>query len=174
MGWRTDYAKGTVMHWDFVSALVVGGAAAGLGTIDDVRDAAIPVLIAEGAIGGALMATVFGALAIFATFFDGAYRRILDASGSFRDALMPYFTIAAVGGLAVIFGTVGALALPFLGDELAAAVLGLSTFFFAWCVTGMVSLTEITLFHASQRAKLMSGADDAEAIRVRRLKQRAG
>ena len=38
----------------------------------------MPILITDAAIGVAMTATVFGALAVFTAFYDGTYRRALE------------------------------------------------------------------------------------------------
>ena len=171
--WLKTYGSETFRCWDFYVAGAFGAAGFGLTLVDDVRAAAVPVLITEAAIGVAMTATVFGAVAVFTTFYDGTYRRALELGSGFRAALMPYITIGVVSAAAGIAGFMGALALPALGAWLAAAVVGLSTLLCAWTLTGTISLTELTLFHASERADLMAGADDAESYRAKRLSKRA-
>ena len=168
--WIKANGRDTFRSWDFFVAVGCGGIAFGLGFIDDVRDAAVPVLITEAAIGVALTATVFGAIAVFATFYDGAYRRVLEIAGGFHSALMPYIVIGVVAAAAGIVGLIGALALPALGAWPTAIVLGTATLLCAWALTGTVALIELTLFHATERAHLMEGADYAESVRARRLK----
>ncbi len=169
--WVRKYGRGTFRSWDFYVAVVCGVAAYIICGSKVVRAAAVPVLMAEAAIGVGLLAVVFGAIAVFATFYDPSYRRVLDLAGGFRSALMPYISVAVISALAGAAGIIGALALPALGVFSAKLVCACSTFLFAWSVAGMVSITELTLFHASRRAELMRGADEAETIRAERLRQ---
>src|SRR4051812_25100788 len=125
--WLKAYGRGTFRSWDFYVAATFGGVAFGLGLVDDVRDAAVPVLITEAAIGVALTATVFGASGVFSTFYDGGYRRVLEGAGGFRSALMPYIVIGVVAASTGIVGIVAALALPALGVWTTATVLFVAT-----------------------------------------------
>jgi hypothetical protein len=143
----------------------------GLTFVDAVRHAAVPILITEAAAGVAITATVFGAVAVFTTFYDGTYRRVLELSGGFRSALMPYIVVGVVATTAGLTGLISALALPALGVWPAAFSVAIPTLFCAWTLTGTISLIEITLFHATERAKLMAGADMAESIRAKRLSE---
>lgn len=167
--WLKQYGRGTFCSWDFVVAISIGAGTFGLGFIDSVRDAAVPILIAEAAIGVAITATVFAALAVFATFYDGAYRRVLELAGGFRTALMPYIVVGVVSAAAGLFGLIAALVLPALGSLAIEFAIAIPTLLCSWTLTGTVSLAELTLFHASQRAELMAGADQAETIRAQRL-----
>jgi hypothetical protein len=158
--------------WDTYVGLGAGAVAGGLMGSDAVRGAAVAVLLAEAAIGIALTATVLGAVAIFATFFDANYRRVLDLAGGFRSALMPYITVSVIAAAAGLCGLLSALALPALQRDVAAAVVALSTLLCAWATAGTVSLVELTLFHATQRASLMAGADDAAQLLGERRQRR--
>ena len=170
--WLKRYGRGTFRSWDFYVAIVCGVAAYFICGSKAVRTAAVPVLMGQAAIGVGLLAVVFGAIAVFATFYDPSYRRVLDLAGGFRSALMPYITVAVISALAGAAGIIGALALPALGVFPTQLVCAASTFLFVWSVAGMVSITELTLFHASRRAELMGGADEAETIRAKRLRSR--
>lgn len=172
-GWLASYGAGTFGSWDFVVAAVFGAAAFGLAFVEAVRKDAVPILITEAAIGVAVTATVFGALTVFTTFYDGAYRRALELGGGFRSAMMPYIVIGVVAACAGLFGLIAALALPALGVLATAFAIGIPTLFCAWTLTGAISLTELTLFHATERASLMGGADEVESIRTRRLRDPA-
>jgi hypothetical protein len=170
--WLREYGRSTFRAWDFIVAVVVGAASFALAFVDSVRDAAVPILLAEAAIGVAVTATVFAALAIFATFFDGSYRRVLELSGGFRSALMPYIVVGVVSAAAGLFGLLAAFALPALGKWAIEAGIAVPTLLCAWTLTGTAGLIELTMFHAASRAKLMAGADNAESIRAERLAKR--
>jgi hypothetical protein len=139
----------------------------------EVRAAAVPIMIAESAIGIALTATVFAAIAVFATFFDTSYRRVLELAGGFRSALMPYQVVAVVSALAGIGGLIGALALPAIPTWADVGAIALSSGLCGWAIAGVVSVTELTIFHATQRAQLLGGADHA-AQKLATKKRRAG
>jgi hypothetical protein len=171
LAWFKKYGGGTFKSWDFYVAVVCGLAAYVICGSKAVRSAAVPILIAEAAIGVALLAVVFGAIAVFATFYDATYRRVLDLAGGFRSALMPYIVVAVIAALAGAVGIISALALPALDVIPFKLVSAASTLLCAWAITGMVSITELTLFHATERAKLMRGADEAETIRAQRLRE---
>jgi hypothetical protein len=171
--WLREFGRDTFDSWDFKAAALCGAGALVASLSQDVRDASIPVLITEAAVGVALTSTVLGGMAIFATFFDGAYRMVLDAAGGFRRALMPYAVVAAVAALATIVGTLAALALPALGRWPQILAIGASTLFCAWAVFGAVALVELTVWHAGERARLLRGVDEAAAIRAQRLRGRS-
>lgn len=167
--WLRDYGRDTFGSWDFIVSVGFGGVGFGLVFVPAVRRAAVPILITEAAIGVAMTATVFGALTVFTTFYDGAYRRVLEFAGGFRSALMPYIVIGVVAAAAGLSGLIAALALPALGVWASAFAVAIPTLFCAWTLTGIVSLIELTLFHATERSRLMAGADEAESIRAKRL-----
>jgi hypothetical protein len=171
--WFKNYGRDTFRSWDFIVAVGFGGVGFGLAFVAAVRQAAVPILITEAAIGVAMTATVFGALAVFTTFYDGTYRRVLELAGGFRSALMPYIAIGVVAATAGLSGLIAALALPALGVWATAFAVAIPTLLCAWTLTGTVSLIEITLFHATERARLMAGADEAESIRAERLSRHA-
>jgi hypothetical protein len=171
--WLEVYGKGTFMAWDFRTALGFGVGTFALAFVREVRDAAVPILISEAAIGVAVTATVFAALAVFTTFFDGTYRRVLELAGGFRSALMPYIVIGVVSAASGLSGLIAALALPALGSIAAEVDIAIPTLLCVWTLAGTVSLIDITVFHASARADLMAGADEAESIRAERLSRQA-
>lgn len=155
------YAASAFKSWDFYVGVFFGAFGGGITLDARVRDAAVPVVLAESAIGVALTATVFAAVAIFATFFDSSYRRVLDLAGGFRNALRPYMVVDAIAALSGGAGVIAALWLPALDRWEASVAVGVSTWLVAWAIAGTVSLVDITVFHATQRARLMSGADNA-------------
>jgi hypothetical protein len=170
--WLRTNARSTFHSWDFYVAVGVGLGAGAATASRDVRAAAVPVTITEAAIGVALTATVFGALAIFATFYDAGYRRVLELAGGFRAALMPYMVVGIVSAVSGMVGLVAALVLPAFGRWPSVGAVGVSTLFCVWALTGTISLIELTIFHAAERAKLMTGADDAaRALSERRARK---
>lgn len=167
--WLDEFGSSTFRAWDFRLACAVGVVSAALGFDESVRTSAPPVLLASAGVDVALTATILAALAVFTTLFDSAYRRVLDTAGGVRDALMPYTTIAFVAGAGTIVSLLSALASPYLGKWVEAAVLGASMLLTAWTVAGCASLVEQTHFHATQRAKLLRAADEAGGIVAARL-----
>jgi hypothetical protein len=167
--WIREFGRTTFRAWDFEAGLGTGVLAAALALDQAVRAAAPTVLLASAGIDVALTATILAALSIFTALFDSSYRRVLEAAGGVREALMPYTTIAFVAGLGTIVALISALASPYFGKWLDAAAVGVSMLLTAWTVAGFASLVEQTHFHATQRAKLLKGADDAEEIVAARL-----
>jgi hypothetical protein len=168
--------RDAVVGWDFGVGLVVGGGTVALGTIASVRADAVTIHITEAAICAGLLATILGGLAIFATFFDAGYRRVLEHADrdGLAGAVRPYLVVSIVAGAGTIVGVVAAIADPAVGGLGAAFVLGGPTLLCAWAVAGCVSLAELTLFHAKERAALLRGAEDAaESFRRRRVSERA-
>jgi hypothetical protein len=160
--WLSRYGADTFGHWDFLVAVACGGAAFGLAYVTAVHQSEQAVLFAEIAIGVAMTATVLAALAIFATFFDGSYRVVLEGAGGFHDALLPFVTVAVVAALAALTALMAALVAPATGDLAGAFALAVPTLFCAWTLTGSISLVELTSFHARERAELMAGVDEAK------------
>jgi hypothetical protein len=167
--WLKEFGPSTFRAWDFWAALGVGVVSAVLTLDHAVRASAPTVLLASAGINVALTATVLAALAIFTALFDSSYRRVLEAAGGVREALMPYTTTAFVAGLGTVVALVSALASPYFGKWVEAAAVGVAMLLTAWTVAGFASLVEQTHFHATQRAKLLKGADDAEEIIAARL-----
>jgi hypothetical protein len=166
-----DYAWPAIRSWDCGAAVAIGIGAGVLATDHRVDGAAVPVLLAQAGIGVALTSTVLAGLAVFATFFDGAYRTALDLGGGFRRALAPYVIVAGVSAASAVVGAIAALAMPSCGATAKAMLIALSFFFSAWALLGAISLTGLTAFHATARARLMRGLEDAREIRAERLKQ---
>jgi hypothetical protein len=166
--WLSEYGSTTFGAWDFKAALPFAGVAFGLTFVKSVHQAAVPVLFAEVGVGVAMTATVFAALALFATFYDGSYRLVLERAGGLSQALMPYVTICVVAAVTALLALIAALALPAFGTVAAAFGLGVPTLFCTWTITGSISLAELTYFHAKERAELMAGADEAERQRMLR------
>lgn len=167
--WVKDFGASTFAAWDFKVAVAVGVLSLLLDLVNAIRADVTTVLLTSAGIDVALTATILAALTIFTTLFDSSYRLVLEAAGGFRRALMPYTTVACVAALATLVALLVALAAPGLGKWSEAAVVGLSMLLTAWALTGTASLVELTHFHASQRARLLKGADDAEQIRASRL-----
>ncbi|MGH2970456.1 MAG: hypothetical protein ACRDK0_15545 [Solirubrobacteraceae bacterium] len=154
--------------WDFwVGVGVIAGLCA---TSGSVRSEGVTALLAEAAVGVAVLGVVLAALAIFSPTFDGLYRRVVEGAGGVSDALRPYMLTSSVGGAAAVLAVVSALAWPILGSGLKIATLGLATLLATWAISGTVSLVGLTLFHARQRSELMGiveGSDlHARGLRV--------
>jgi hypothetical protein len=153
----------TALHWDFVVGLGVGVLVAWLACDSTVRDHGVTLTIATGAVGVAIISAVLTALAVIAALFDGPYRRVLiDDAGGIREAMAPYMVVASVAGLSVIAALIVAVGWPEFSPALQMAGLGVSTALAAWSVAGTVSLVELTIFHAEQRAKLMGKQDQGQ------------
>jgi hypothetical protein len=174
MRWWTTYGWPTVRSWDFVIGVAGGGLAFGVAISPAVRDNALTFLIAEAAIGVALTSTVFAGLALFATFFDRGYRRVLELTdGGLPGAVLPYLIVGFVSAATAIFATVAAIATPASSGTVQAALIGFATFLCCWAIAGVGSLMRITCDHARDRAELMRGAEQAEGLRLRRLREPA-
>lgn len=146
----------TALHWDFGVGLAVGVLVAWLACDSAVRDQGVTLTIATGAVGVAIISAVLTALAVIAVLFDGPYRHVLiDHAGGIREAMAPYMVVASVAGLSVIAALVVAVGWPEFSSALQMVGLGVSTGLGAWSVAGTVSLIELTIFHAEQRAVLM-------------------
>jgi hypothetical protein len=134
-----------------------------------VRAQGVTIAVAAGACGVAVVSVVLGALAVISALFDGHYRRVLEMAGGIRNAMRPYLVVSAVAGCTTVAAIVTALGWPIFGMWGQLLSLAFTVFLTGWCVFGMVSLVELTIFHAESRAKLMRGIEDAKAIRTSRL-----
>jgi hypothetical protein len=158
-----------VRSWDFGVAVLVGGLAVAFGQDEKVLDKGVTIALAAGAAGVAVLGVVLAALAVITAFFDGHYRRVLESTGSIRRAMAPYLVTAGVAGAAALCALVTALGWPEFGSTLRIGTLALTVFLTAWAMAGTVSLVEITIFHAEQRAALMRGIEAAGDVRAARL-----
>lgn len=159
-------------RWDFVGAIAVGAISVLLATKHAIREDSVTVLLAAGAAGLAILGVVLAAMAIIAPFVDSHYRRVLDHAGGVRSALAPYLLVAGVGALTAIVALVAALAWPTGGWLLQAVLDGLTMGLAAYAILGALSLVELTIFHADQRAKLQRGVEDAASpIHASRLSE---
>jgi hypothetical protein len=80
---------------------------------------------------------------------------LIDDAGGIREAMAPYMVVATVAGLSVLAALIVAVGWPEFSSALQMGGLGVSTALAAWSVAGTVSLVELTIFHAEQRAVLM-------------------
>lgn len=163
----------TVWHWDFQVAIGFGLFTALAAVHGDVRSQGVTILIAETAIGAGFLAVVLSAMAVFVTFFDKAYRTVLERAhdGNLMEALHPYILVAFVAAGACLSGLITALAWPALGPWVAGGLLAWSTFLMAWTVLGSASLVRLTAWHGTQRAKLMGVVEQAGEARARAAAQ---
>jgi hypothetical protein len=161
-------------EWDGALGATCAIASAVIALDDNVRRSGVTILLAESAVGIAVLGAVLTALSVFATFFDGHYRRVLEGVGSLTRAMRPYLIVAAVGGGATVVGVIGALAWPApIGEFGQALVLGVATGLCVWAVAGTISLVSLTVFHAEQRAELMRAVEDATDAQAQRFGRRA-
>ncbi|NLT05552.1 MAG: hypothetical protein GXY03_04500 [Solirubrobacterales bacterium] len=158
------YLRGA-WSWDLGIGVIFGCTLAALALSAEVREQGVTVALAAGAFAVAIMSVVLGALAVITAFFDGPYRRVLEhAGGGVREALAAYFVVVAVAGAAALAALVTALGWPVFCKWGQMASIGVTGLLTGWSVAGMVSLVELTIFHAVQRAKLMQGIDKAAQV----------
>lgn len=162
----------TFRSWDFAAGVGAGGFAALLAINPQVRGSAPTLLLAELAVGLGVVATVLAALAILTTFFDGHYRRVMEAAGGVHRAMLPYLVVAAIGGICAVVTLLVAIGWPAFGPWARAPLLGLATGLCVWTIAGAVQLVQITMFHGTQRAALMRGVEDVTELKARRLRER--
>jgi hypothetical protein len=119
------------------------------------------MLLAATAIGAAILATVLTALSVVATFFDSAYRRVLEEAheGDLRPAFEPYAVVGYAAAATTILALVGAVAWKALPGGAQAVLLGAAVLTSVWSIAGAASLIEMTLFHARNRATTMRAMD---------------
>lgn len=149
--------------------MILGVAAGVLCVNDHVRAQGPTMLLASAALGAAFLATVLTALSVVSTFFDSAYRRVLEEAhrGDIRPALLPYGVVAYVSAVATLLGLIGAIVWAALPGGLQGVLMGLAALFAAWAVAGSASLVQITLFHARQRAGTMRAIEQYREAQAR-------
>jgi hypothetical protein len=171
---RLDAAKSfasTISHWDLWLSLALGAAAGLACTSKPVRAGSVTILIAETAIGGAFLAVVLSAIAVFVTFFDRAYRTVLMKAhdGKIEQALLPYGLVGVVAAVACVASLVFSILWPLFDATLGEFALGISTWLACWTIFGSASLVGLTIWHGAQRAQVMASVDQAREIRQRSL-----
>jgi hypothetical protein len=172
MAARLEAVKGyaaTVWHWDLLLSIALGCAAGFAATSAPVRHGSVTVLIAETAIGGAFLAVVLSAIAVFVTFFDNAYRSVLTKAhdGRLGPALYPYSLVAFVAALTCLIALIAAAGWPAFGERIQEVALGLATFMTAWTVLGSASLVNLTIWHGTKRAEVMGVVEKGREARAR-------
>lgn len=120
------------------------------------------VVLAEAALGTALLAVVLTALSILVAFLSEEYVEFLEASPIGIDgAIHPYLLVSSVSGIATVLGLGAAIAWEVLPHWSKAAAVATSTAFTVWAVVGVVELVLVTASHGKQRARLPEIRDAA-------------
>ena len=172
MNWIRQHGRSVFVSLDCYLGAGIGVITGAAATQKSVREGAVGVLIPAAGVSVALSAVVLAAIAILATFFDDWYRRVLEAaSGSVAQGLTPYRVIAVIAGIATLVCLLVAVSWPVLTVGLQESLFGLAIGLTAWTVAGCVQLTNLTIWHADQRARLMRGVEDAK-LRVSRLQEK--
>lgn len=155
--WFQSYGRATFLAWDARIGAVTFLATVVLAYEEhSVRDGAVVILITASVVGAGLLAVVLASLAILVTFFDEGYRQILKRTPlGVYGAMMPYQTVAVIGGATGIVSLIGATAWPALPVTMQAVTLGLSVGLLVWAGAGTVMLVDSTVFHGIQRAELL-------------------
>jgi hypothetical protein len=114
-----------------------------------------PVLIAEMALGVALLAVCLTALSILVGFLGEDYLAFLkDSPLGIRGAIAPYKTVAAVSATQALCGLGSVLCWPIAptwGKQISVAVTsGLAS----WAIVGIVQLVGITARHGFLRSRI--------------------
>lgn len=170
--WFREHGKETFWSLDAGAGLAAFLFTLAAAIAPQVRDAGTTALIAESALQVALAAVIVTALAVFTTFFDSPYRRVLEhASGTVLAAMAPYLAIVVVATIGAASAVISFTIWGAIGDVPQAILLALSTGLTVWTIIGSAQLAWLTAFHANQRAKLQKGVDDARAIRAERLRE---
>lgn len=162
----------TVRFWEpFLG--IAGGALAAVLTwhgdlsANDVR----PLIIAEASLGAGLTAAVVTAIAILTALVDDVYRMVLTQIGGVRRALMPFLIVAALSALTAVISLFALLLLPPASENLVVPAVAICSGLAVWSLAGVVSLVELVIFHAAQRAALLDGIEEATRVRNQRRRE---
>jgi hypothetical protein len=153
-----DFKLGAVT---FVIVTVAAGAS------PNVRAAGVVVLLAEGALGMAVLAVSLTALAILVGLLDDRYRQVLEKATGLRAAFTPYQEVAGVAALCALSAIAGAamwaveLNAPLAAWLRQAVALGFVSGLAVWAIVGTAQLVNLTAFHGTERARLLEGIDHA-------------
>lgn len=157
--WSVDFVAGVLAF--FVSFWAATRSA-------PLRESAVSIFIAEGAIAVALLAVALTALAILVGLLGPEYVLILEnVQGKVKLALLPYQVVAVVSSLTILLSFGAAVALkveaPLPVDVVMtqALALGVSVGLTVWGIVGTVQLVNLTAFHGVQRARLIRGLQEA-------------
>ena len=155
--WLHTYGRSTFLARDArLAAVTFAGTTILAYQNGDVRSEAVPILITAAALGAGFLAVVLAALAILVTFFDEGYRKILaNTPRGIAGAMMPYKTVAVIGGATGGVALIGATAWPALTPASQAGVIGVTLGLLVWAGAGTLQLVDTTIFHGVQRAKLL-------------------
>ena len=144
--------------WDFQIALPLGVVAGVFGGLSaTIRANAANAVIGMGAIDVALLSVTLIAAQFLLSMEDENYIQVLTiASGSIRKAAQPYLTVAGVAGIGIAFSAISSLVWPPTVLWIAGSLLGVVVFLTGWTVGGTIQLIELTMWHADQRARLIT------------------
>ena len=168
--------------WDFGLGLAVGvGTFFGLRASDFVTQQGVTILLAEAALGIAVLAVALTALSILVGLLGDEYIRVLEMAHArgVTEALLPFQIVAWIGGATTLVGLGVLVAWDIRGPfnwstpTLRAIGIALPTALSAWCVAGTISLVNATVFHGEMRAKFRQVLQDAAALAEREKKNRS-
>lgn len=147
-----------VGSWDFQVAVPLGVLAGIFGALSvTARANASTAVIGMGAINVALLSVTLVAAQLLLTVEDENYVQVLTfASGSLKRAAQPYLIVAGVAGAGIAFSALSSLMWPPSPHWIAGCLLGIVVLLTAWTVGGTIQLIELTVWHADQRAKLLT------------------
>lgn len=161
--WLAAHGRATFESWDlFVGGLAAAVVVVAAGFNGDVRSNGVTILIAESALGLALMSVVLGTLGLLVSFIDERYRQVIALTpGGIGAAWQPYKTVAFLGGMAALVGLLAAVLWETMNNWGQATLLGCASGLLIWAIGGTIQIVFLTAWHGQQRARLMQVLSEA-------------
>jgi hypothetical protein len=154
--WWRQVGQYVFVAWDFAAGVVIG-LGIGLATVEVPKLATngFTVMLAELALGVAVLAVVLTALSILVAFLGEEYVMFLKGSPlGIRGAIEPYRVISIVTGCQVFAALLAVVCwslAPLWGQAVALGVVtGLAT----WSIVGTVQLVNLTARHGYLRSRM--------------------
>jgi hypothetical protein len=154
--WWQEVGQYIFIASDFATGIVVGlGFGLAAVNVPTLTTNGFTVLLAELALGVAVLAVVLTALSILVAFLGEDYVMFLKASPlGIRGAIEPYRVISIVTGTQVLTSLLAVICWalsPLWGRALA---LGIVTGFAVWAIVGTVQLVALTARHGYLRSRM--------------------
>ncbi len=154
--WWRQVGQYVFISWDFGAGFLIGiGIGLSADNVPPLETSGFTVLLAELALGVAVLAVVLTALSILVAFLGEEYVLFLKASPlGIRGAIEPYRVISIVTGSEVFVSLLAVVCwspAPVWGRALA---LGVASGLATWAIVGTVQLVGLTAKHGYLRSRL--------------------
>lgn len=113
------------------------------------------ILVANLALGIAILGVNLTALSILVAFLDDKYLKIIQKSKyQIKGTLRPYKIVATVATLASLFSLASLVVSPVVICQVAFVLFALSCGFTVWSIVGTLQIIRITAFHGLMKSRL--------------------